>query len=131
MMDSRVNPRILLAKSSLDGHWRGLNVVSRALRDAGFEVIVIGMATSAEIVGAALEEDVDLVGLNVGGRVEAVERIVGELRAAGCDAPIFAGGTIAPSAAKRLNHLGVETYPPGSALGDIVAAARRLTEPAP
>jgi methylmalonyl-CoA mutase, C-terminal domain len=120
-------PRILLAKTSLDGHWRGLSVVARALRDAGFHVIMGGMLTGAEIVRGAVDEDVDLVGLNVGGHVEVVIRVIGELRAARPELPIFAGGVLPPSSCRRLAELGVETYPPGSSLEDIVAAARRLT----
>jgi len=119
--------RILLAKTALDGHWRGISVVARALRDGGFQVILGGMSTGTEIVRAAIDEDVDLVGLNVGGHVEVAERIIGELRAARPDLPIFAGGIIAPWAAKRLKALGVEVFPPGSQLGDIVDCARRLT----
>jgi methylmalonyl-CoA mutase, C-terminal domain len=120
-------PRILLVKTSLDGHWRGLSVVARALRDAGFHVIMGGMLTGAEIVRAAVDEDVDLVGLNVGGHVQVVERAIAELRAARPDLPIFAGGVLPPSSCKKLATLGVETYPPGSSLDDIVASARRLT----
>jgi len=119
--------RVLLAKTALDGHWRGISVVARALRDGGFQVILGGMSTGTEIVRAAIDEDVDLVGLNVGGHVEVAERIIGELRAARADLPIFAGGIIAPWAAKRLKALGVEVFPPGSQLGDIVDCARRLT----
>ena len=119
--------RILLVKTSLDGHWRGLSVVARALRDAGFHVIMGGMLTGAEIVRAAVDEDVDLVGLNVGGHVLVVERVLGDLRAARPDLPIFAGGVLPPASCKRLSALGVECYPPGSSLDDIVAAARRLT----
>jgi len=119
--------RILLAKTALDGHWRGISVVARALRDGGFQVILGGMSTGTEIVRAAIDEDVDLVGLNVGGHVEVAERIIGELRSARPDLPIFAGGIIAPWAAKRLKALGVEVFPPGSQLGDIVDCARRLT----
>jgi len=122
------NPRrVLLAKTSLDGHWRGLSVVARALRDGGFHVIMGGMLTGQEIVRAAVDEDVDLVGLNVGGHVEVVVRVIGELRAARPDLPIFAGGVLPPSSCRRLGELGVETYPPGSSLEDIVTAARRLT----
>jgi methylmalonyl-CoA mutase C-terminal domain/subunit len=121
--------RILLVKTSLDGHWRGLSVVARALRDAGFHVIMGGMLTGAEIVRAAVDEDVDLVGLNVGGHVEVVVRVIGELRAARPDLPIFAGGVLPPSSCRRLNAMGVETFPPGSSLDDIVTAARRLTAP--
>jgi methylmalonyl-CoA mutase C-terminal domain/subunit len=119
--------RVLLAKTALDGHWRGISVVARALRDGGFQVILGGMSTGTEIVRAAIDEDVDLVGLNVGGHVEVAERIIGELRAARADLPIFAGGIIAPWAAKRLKALGVEVFPPGSQLDDIVGCARRLT----
>ena len=125
-------PRILLAKTALDGHWRGISVVARALRDGGFQVILGGMITGPEIVRAAVDEDVDLVGLNVGGHVEVAERIIAEIRSSRPDLPVFAGGVIAPWAAKRLKSLGVEVYPPGSSLDDIVASARRLTgqEPA-
>lgn len=119
--------RILLVKTALDGHWRGLSMVARALRDAGFHVILGGMVKADEIVRAAVDEDVDLVGLNVGGHVEVVERIVAELRAARPELPIFAGGVLSPSTCRRLAAHGVETYPPGSALLDIVGAAERLT----
>ena len=121
--------RVLLAKTALDGHWRGISVVARALRDGGFQVILGGMSTGTEIVRAAIDEDVDLVGLNVGGHVEVAERIIAQLRAARSDLPIFAGGIIAPWAAKRLRALGVEVFPPGSQLDEIVDCARRLTGP--
>ncbi len=121
------NKRILLAKTALDGHWRGLSLVARALRDAGFDVIMAGMARADEIARAASDEDVDLVGLNVGGRVEIVERIVDEVRKNQPDMPVFAGGAIAPWVKKRLEAQGIAVFPPGSALPDIVAAARRLT----
>jgi methylmalonyl-CoA mutase C-terminal domain/subunit len=104
-------------------------VVARALRDGGFQVILGGMSTGTEIVRAAIDEDVDLVGLNVGGHVEVAERIIEQLRAARSDLPIFAGGIIAPWAAKRLRALGVEVFPPGSQLDEIVDCARRLTGP--
>ena len=119
--------RILLVKTALDGQWRGLSVVARALRDAGFHVIMGGMITGPEMVRAAIDEDVDLVGLNVGGHAAVVERIIGELRAARPELPIFAGGVLPPSTCRRLAELGVETYPPGSTLEQIVDAAQRLT----
>jgi methylmalonyl-CoA mutase C-terminal domain/subunit len=121
------NKRILLAKTALDGHWRGLTLVARALRDAGFDVIMAGMARAEEIAQAASDEDVDLVGLNVGGRVEIVERIIEEVRKNQPDMPVFAGGAIAPWIKKRLEAQGVDVFPPGSALPDIVSAAERLT----
>ncbi len=126
-MSSGTNKRILLAKTALDGHWRGLSLVARALRDAGFDVIMAGMARAEEIAQAASDEDVDLVGLNVGGRVEIVERIVEQVRANRPDMPVFAGGAIPPWVKRRLEEQGIDVYPPGSALPDIVAAAERLT----
>ncbi len=130
-MATGTNKRILLAKTALDGHWRGLSLVARALRDAGFDVIMAGMARADEIAQAAADEDVDLVGLNVGGRVEVVERIVEALGKTRPGTPVFAGGAIAPWVKKRLEAQGIDVYPPGSALPEIVAAAQRLTAPGP
>lgn len=119
--------RIIIAKTGLDGHWRGTLLVSRALSDAGFEVIMLGMARGTDIVSAAVEEDADLVGLNIGGRVEIVERILDELADAAPGVPVFAGGVVPPWVRRRLERRGVEVFPPGSKLEDIVSAARRLT----
>ncbi|MEY2907715.1 MAG: hypothetical protein RLZZ602_238 [Pseudomonadota bacterium] len=119
--------RILMAKTGLDGHWRGPTIVARALRDAGFEVIMIGMANTDDIVSSAIDEDVDLVGLNVGGHIDVAIRAIEGVQKARPELPIFAGGTIPPHAAKQLAALGVEVYPPGSQLTDIVDAAERLT----
>jgi len=119
--------RILMAKTGLDGHWRGPTIVARALRDAGFEVIMIGMANTDDIVRAAVDEDVDLVGLNIGGHINVALRAVNSVREARPEVPIFAGGTVPPHAKKQLEALDVEVFPPGSQLVDIVAAADRLT----
>jgi methylmalonyl-CoA mutase, C-terminal domain len=119
--------RILMAKTGLDGHWRGPTIVARALRDAGFEVIMIGMANTDEIVRAAIDEDVDLVGLNIGGHINVALRAVNSVREARPEVPVFAGGTVPPHAKKQLESLGVEVFPPGSQLHEIVAAAERLT----
>lgn len=119
--------RIIIAKTGLDGHWRGTLLVSRALRDAGFEVIMLGMARGTDITSAAVEEDADLVGLNIGGRVEIVERILDELAEAAPGVPVFAGGVVPPWVRRRLESRGVEVFPPGSKLEDIVDSARRLT----
>lgn len=119
--------RVIVAKTSLDGHWRGISVVARGLRDAGFEVILLGMATAEAISRAAIDEDADLVGLNVGGRIQVAERIIKTLRDEGYEGPIFAGGTIPPYAVKKLAESGVECFPPGSSIPDIVMAAKRLT----
>jgi methylmalonyl-CoA mutase C-terminal domain/subunit len=119
--------RVLLAKTGLDGHWRGITAVALALRDAGFEVMLLGMAGADEIVKAAIQEDVDLIGLNVGGRIEVVERIVAAVRQADPFMAIFAGGTLPPAALRRLTELGVPGFPPGSSLPSILEAARELT----
>jgi len=126
-MAELVSKRILLAKTALDGHWRGLNLVAIALREAGFEVILAGMATDKAIAQAVIDEDVDLLGLNVGGRVEVVERIVDAVWASYPGLPVFAGGAIPPWACRRLEAYGIEVYPPGTALPAIVDAAKRLT----
>jgi methylmalonyl-CoA mutase, C-terminal domain len=118
--------KMLFAKTALDGHWRGSAVVTRALRDAGFEVVLLGMARASEIAEAAIQEDADIIGLNVGGRIEVVLRILDRLEEAGVTAPVMAGGTIPPQAKPILEERGVEVFPPGSALDDIVAAALRL-----
>ena len=124
---SQAQKRILMAKTGLDGHWRGPTIVARALRDAGFEVIMIGMASTDDILSAAVDEDVDLVGLNIGGHIDVAKRAIALVKSTRPDLPIFAGGTIPPHAAKDLEALGVEVYPPGSQLSDIVDAAERLT----
>ena len=125
---SSEHPRVLVAKTSLDGHWRGLQVIAKTLRDGGFEVILIGMARDDEIAAAAVNEDVDLVGLNVGGRIEVVERIIDRLVEAGVTAPVIAGGTISPPNRRKLEERGVATFPPGSSLKEIVETAKRLVE---
>lgn len=119
--------RVLLAKTALDGHWRGPLLVAQTLRDAGFEVVMLGMARADEIVAAAVDEDVELVGLHVGGRVEVVERIVDGLAEAAPGVPVFVGGVVPPWARDRLEARGLEVFPPGSSLAAIVEAAQRLT----
>ncbi|HYD09188.1 MAG TPA: cobalamin-dependent protein [Acidimicrobiales bacterium] len=123
--------RVLVAKTGLDGHWRGVMAVATALREAGFEVILLGMATGEEIAAAAVQEDADLVGLNVGGHIEVAERVIAAVREAAPDTPVIAGGTVPPWAVRRLADQGVPAFPPGSRLQDIVDAARRLTSDGP
>lgn len=124
---ANTNTRILIAKTGLDGHWRGASLVSKALRDAGFEVILLGMAKPDDIAQAVVDEDVDLLGLSIGGHIDVVERVVEAVKQHRPDIPIFVGGVVPPWAARKLEARGIEVYPPGSQLPDIVAAARRLT----
>src|SRR5512139_2604538 len=90
--------RILIAKPGLDGHDRGAKVVARALRDAGFEVIYSGLRqTPDQIVNAAIQEDVEAVGLSIlsGAHLHLFERVVKLLRAQGAsDILVFGGGII-------------------------------------
>ncbi len=119
--------RILIAKTSLDGHWRGVAVVTRALREAGFEVVYGGELRASEIASVASDEDVDLVGLNVGGRIEVVERILERMAEAGVgDIPVFVGGTLTPKGIQTLEARGIPCFMPGSALDDIVSTAGDL-----
>ncbi len=119
--------KILLAKTAIDGHWRGVSLVARALRDAGFEVVLSGMAKPEDIVWSAVDEDVDLVGLSVGGHIAVVHRLLDQLAEARSDLPVFVGGAIAPWGRRELEERGLRVFPPGSKLEDIVAAARDLT----
>ena len=120
--------RVLIAKTSLDGHWRGVSAVAKALSNAGFEVIYGGELRASEVATVARDEDVELIGLNIGGRVEVVERILAELEGAALGhVPVFAGGTLTPQAVRTLEARGIRCFPPGSSLDEIVAVARELT----
>ena len=125
--DLRNTRKVLFAKTGLDGHWRGPLLVTGALEEAGFDIQMLGMATPEETVAAAGRDKPDLIGLNISGHIDVVKRIVAMLRETLPGTPIFAGGTVAPWAKRELEALGVEVYPPGSKLKDIVAAAHRLT----
>src|SRR5690242_446952 len=97
--------RVLIAKPGLDGHDRGAKVVARGLRDAGFEVIYTGLHQTPEmVVNAALQEDVDVVGLSIlsGAHLPLVAEIQRLLKAKGMNTPIFVGGIIPQDDAKQL-----------------------------
>ncbi len=121
--------RILMAKPGLDGHDRGAKVVALALRDAGFEVIYTGLHRSVdEIVGAAVEEDVDVVGLSVlsGAHVDITRKVVSGLAAAGAgDKLVVVGGKIPEADEEVLLGLGAAgVFPTGSRFDDIAAFIR-------
>ena len=128
---NRNTARIVIAKTALDGHWRGPQLVSHALERAGYEVALVGMKQAGEIIAAATDQQADLIGLHIGGHVEVAEGIIRDIRAALPDMPVFVGGVVPPWARKRLEALGVEVYPPGSQMNDIINAAARLTGFAP
>jgi methylmalonyl-CoA mutase C-terminal domain/subunit len=117
-------PRLVLAKPGLDGHDRGIKVIAMALRDAGAEVIYLGLrSTPAQIAAAAVAEDADAVGISVlsGAHLPIAERVLTALRAAGASAPLAVGGTIPARDAEALRRLGVAAvFPVGTALPDAV-----------
>lgn len=122
--------RILIAKPGLDGHDRGAKVVARALRDAGFEVIYSGLRqTPQQIAAAAVQEDVDAVGLSIlsGAHnvlLPEVTRLLGEQDAA--DILVFAGGIIPEGDITTLKESGVdEIFLPGTTTGTIVEYLHR------
>jgi methylmalonyl-CoA mutase C-terminal domain/subunit len=119
----RLSPpaRVLIAKPGLDGHDRGAKVVARALRDAGMEVIYTGIRqTPAMIAEAALQEDVEAIGLSIlsGAHLSVVPRVLEELRARGNgDVILWLGGIIPAEDLPALKALGVEAvFGPGTTL---------------
>ena len=115
--------RILMAKTSLDGHWRGVVTVASAFKDAGMEVVYAGQATAAQIVQTALQEDVDVIGLNIGGRFGHVGDMIRMLKDKGMnDVLIIAGGPLLKEDIPELKQMGVaEVFPSGSETKKIVA----------
>jgi methylmalonyl-CoA mutase C-terminal domain/subunit len=119
--------KVLIAKPGLDGHDRGAKVVAQALRDAGVEVVYSGLKrTPDEIVAAAIQEDVDVVGLSVlsGAHVLLARRVVDGLRSQdAADIRVVVGGIIPPRDVATLLGLGVSrVFPMGTPLPQIVAA---------
>ena len=117
--------RVLVAKPGLDGHDRGAKVIARALRDAGMEVIYTGLRqTPEQIVNAALQEDVDAVGLSIlsGAHMNLFPRIMNLLHENKMDdVLVFAGGIIPDRDIPKLKEIGIsEIFPPGSSLQGIV-----------
>jgi methylmalonyl-CoA mutase C-terminal domain/subunit len=127
MTDRKI--RVLVAKPGLDGHDRGAKVVARALRDAGMEVIYTGIRQTPEMIAeAALQEDVDVVGLSIlsGAHMALCPRILQLLHAQGMDdVVVLVGGIIPDDDVAPLKVLGVkEVFGPGTNTGDIVEFIR-------
>jgi methylmalonyl-CoA mutase C-terminal domain/subunit len=117
--------RILVAKPGLDGHDRGARIIARAYRDAGFEVVYSGLhQTPEEIVQAAIQEDVDMIGLSslAGAHMYLFLRVVELLRENGADDVVVCGGGIFPEEdVPRLKKAGIkEIFTPGTPLPEIV-----------
>ena len=122
--------RVLIAKAGLDGHDRGAKVVAAALRDAGMEVIYTGLRKTPEmIVEAALQEDVDAVGISLlsGAHMTIFPKVLQLMRAKGLDdVLLFGGGIIPEKDIHELKQMGVgELFTPGASTNEIVSYVRR------
>ena len=121
--------KVLIAKPGLDGHDRGAKVLARGLRDEGFEVIYTGLRQTPEmIVTAALQEDVDVVGLSIlsGAHMTLIPRVTAGLEAEGLDdVLVTAGGIIPDDDVPALKAAGVaEVFGPGTTIGQVAAFIR-------
>ena len=126
--------RVLVAKPGLDGHDRGAKVVARALRDAGMEVIYTGLRQTPEmVVNAALQEDVDVIGLSIlsGAHNAIVPRVVELLKEQKMDdVLVLVGGIIPDQDIPALKTLGVKgVFQPGTPMDEIVQFIRENTTP--
>jgi methylmalonyl-CoA mutase C-terminal domain/subunit len=122
--------RVLIAKPGLDGHDRGAKVVARALRDAGMEVIYTGLHQTPEMIAAAaIQEDVDVVGLSClsGAHMTLFPRVVELLREKGAgDILVTAGGIIPDEDVPKLKEAGIAaTFGPGTSLEEIIEFHRK------
>jgi methylmalonyl-CoA mutase C-terminal domain/subunit len=125
-----VSLRILVAKVGLDGHDRGVNVITRLLRDAGMEVIYLGLFQSPEAVArSAVDEDVDIVGLSIlsGAHLTLTPLVIAELRRQGSHIPVVLGGIVPDEDVPVLYDMGVAaTFGPGSSIEEIVTTLERV-----
>jgi methylmalonyl-CoA mutase C-terminal domain/subunit len=125
--------RVLIAKPGLDGHDRGAKVVARALRDAGMEVIYTGIRQTPEmIIQAALQEDVDVIGLSClsGAHLELFADVMAGLKEKKmANVTVVAGGIIPEDDIPALKKMGIKTvFGPGTKTGDIAKAIKKLLE---
>jgi methylmalonyl-CoA mutase C-terminal domain/subunit len=126
-----MGPRVLLAKPGLDGHDRGVKVIAMALRDAGAEVVYLGLrCTADDILSAAVQEDVAVIGLSFlsGAHVPLTAAVLaGRERFGIADVPVIVGGTIPPADAAELLSLGVAgVFPVGTSLAAVTEAVLAL-----
>ncbi len=123
--------RVLIAKPGLDGHDRGAKVIARALRDAGMEVVYTGLRQTPEmIVEAALQEDVDVIGLSIlsGAHMTLVPRILTLLREQGMeDVAVLVGGIVPKEEANALLDMGVRgVFGPGTTTDEVVSFVQEI-----
>ncbi|NLA37558.1 MAG: cobalamin B12-binding domain-containing protein [Actinobacteria bacterium] len=122
--------RVLVAKLGLDGHDRGVKVVARLLRDAGYEVIYTGLRQTPErVVAAAIDEDVDVIGLSMlsGAHLALVPPVLERLAAEGVDIPVVVGGIIPERDVDTLTNAGVAAIlAPGASEAEIISVLERI-----
>ena len=133
-MSPEAKLRVLVAKPGLDGHDRGVKIVARCFRDAGFEVIYTGVhQTPEQIVSAAIQEDVDLVGLSClsGAHMFLFSEVVQQLREKGAgDITVIGGGIIPEEDVPRLKKAGLKAvFLPGASLEEIVNWTKKNVKP--
>ena len=120
--------RVVLAKLGLDGHDRGLKVVARMLRDAGMEVVYLGLRQTTETVIAAVEqEDADVIGLSMhnAGHLALAPRVIQALTDAGLDVPVVIGGIVPETDVQTLKEMGISAVlHPGASARDVVNAVQ-------
>ncbi len=120
--------RVLVAKVGLDGHDRGVKVVARILRDAGFEVIYTGLfQTPDTVAAAAVDEDVDVIGLSMlsGAHLTLAPLVVDKVRARGADIPVVVGGIVPEADIATLRAQGIAgVLTPGASSEEVVDAIR-------
>lgn len=126
--------RILLAKIGLDGHDRGIKVVARALRDAGMEVVYLGLHnTPEEIVASAIQEDVDAIGLSIhsAAHMTLFKKIMHLLKKEkATDIPVFGGGIVPKEDIAALKAIGVQhIFTPGTSMDEIVKFVNEMMIP--
>lgn len=133
MNDDTAPLRIVLAKLGLDGHDRGLKVVARSLRDAGLEVIYLGLRqTTSSVVAAAIDEDADAIGLSMhnASHLTLGPRMVTELTAAGLDIPVIIGGIIPDQDLAELERAGIAlVLGPGTPTSELAESIRKVARP--
>jgi methylmalonyl-CoA mutase, C-terminal domain len=132
-MPQRRPMRVLIAKPGLDGHDRGAKIIARALRDAGYEVIYTGIRQTPEMIAeAALQEDVDAIGLSIlsGAHMTLFPRILDELRKRGLDdVAVWAGGIIPAADVQQLREMGIRAiFGPGSPTSETIQFLRQMNE---
>lgn len=121
--------RVVLAKLGLDGHDRGIKVVARMLRDAGMEVIYLGLRqTSDTVIDAVEQEDADVIGLSMhnAGHLALAPRIVQAVADAGLDVPVIIGGIVPAADVDTLKDMGISAVlHPGASAREVVEAVQR------